>query len=227
MKVTVDPQRPIPGILIKNKWISEKTTLDLNRNEILRCMQYGTVYDEYGNVIDMNNLNNIELHNHIKSIQKSIKETTTVEENSINNIKESDLINESLLYDNKDKKEHIDIKEDLKPDYSLSIISCSKQDDYIQLEVQFNTSVGTIGGNMYGLFTTIGNRPSILEYKSNEEWIKFNNKFRNFSTINNNDKFIFRLIPRNNSSIKYKVCIKESNNVLAETNGLIDVSKII
>ena len=72
MKVTVDPHRPISGILPKNKMISEKTELDLNRAEIVRCTQFGTVYDEDMNVIDIDNIDRLfkqtnkkELFNHI------------------------------------------------------------------------------------------------------------------------------------------------------------------
>ena len=52
MKVKVNPQRPIPGILPKNKWIDHEMECDLNKSEIMRCMQFGTVYDMEGVVID-------------------------------------------------------------------------------------------------------------------------------------------------------------------------------
>ena len=59
MKVKVIPQRPISGILPKNKWIDQEMECDLNKAEIMRCMQFGSVYDMSGRVIDTKYLQEI------------------------------------------------------------------------------------------------------------------------------------------------------------------------
>lgn len=252
MKVTVDPQRPIPGILLKNKLITEKVSLDLNRNEILRCMQYGTVYDEYGNAIDIRSLNKLELHNHIRNITgiagttisagktKICNTTEIVGEKYTTNIKEFNIngINSSNE-DNKpafkkiEEPMHIDlvpVKSDIsKPDFCLDVISCKKEDKYIEIILKLKAlkDIKSKDGNLYGLFTIIGKRPSILEYKlDNDNWIKFNNKFNSFNTINDGDEFIFRLIPKDNSNIKFKVNIKESNCIIAEVESEINITDL-
>ena len=54
MLVKVIPQRPILGILPKNKWISDEMELDLNKREITHCMQFGSVYIGDVLVTDLN-----------------------------------------------------------------------------------------------------------------------------------------------------------------------------
>lgn len=215
MIVTVVPQRPISGILQKNKLITEKIKLDLNRNEIIRCMKYGTVYDENMNMLDETSLNKLELLNHIKNIQiknENISNTEVIQ------VKEYTKNNDAIV------EEKIEVKPELVKDYKLDIVSCDKTDDSYIITVKFNTSVGTIGGNIYGLFN-VNNRPLALEYKSEGTWIKFNNKFANFSTLTDGDTFVFRIVPKNNSNIKFKISIKEGNEVLANAEDIINIEK--
>lgn len=52
MRVKVIPNRPIPGLLPKNAMLTGEACLDLNKREILYCMNFGNVFDEEGTVID-------------------------------------------------------------------------------------------------------------------------------------------------------------------------------
>ena len=71
-------------------------------------------------------------------------------------------------------------------------------------------------GKLYGLFNiTSGTRP-VLEFKVNDEWLKFNNKFADFASIENGAKFVFRFTPKNENEFSYKIVIKEANEVLVK-----------
>lgn len=232
MIVIVDPQRPIPGILEKNKFISEKTKLDLNRNEIIRCMNFGSVYDENMNILDENSLNKIELHNSIKNIQTKNKFIISSEKKEDDNLLRvvqramTDYIVKDMdqkIFNDIEKENSNYTKQDIKREYSLNIVSCEKVENAYIVTIQFNSSDETIDGNMYGLFNVIGSRPSSLEYKVGNDFVKFNNKFANFSTLTNCDTFVFRVVPRNNSNIKFKVSIKENNEVLASVEDIITI----
>lgn len=237
MIVRVEPQRPIPGILPKNKWIDKPMELDLNKNEIIRCSQYGSVY--YQNIlVDNTNVDNI-----IKNIKKvSNKNIVVVEEQisessietattSIGDTFTIDMQNQNSIdvsVNAEQTTESITIDNTKNEDYKLQLLSVSKNEDFVIVETEFNTEVGKIGGNMYGLFSIVGgNRPSTLEYNIlDDSWIKFNNKFANLSVLENGNKFIFRFIPKNDLPIKFRIFIKEGNNVLAKLEGDIDPSNI-
>ena len=78
MKVKVVPKKPIPGILPKNKWIDVEMVLDLNKKEIAHCMQFGNVYDEYGNLIDSVRIKSMSSNNIIvKSVSRVNDVVTT------------------------------------------------------------------------------------------------------------------------------------------------------
>lgn len=230
MLVKVIPVKPIPGILPKNKYIDCEMILDLNKNEIIHCMQYGNVYDENETLIDA-----ISIHKKTVTIQK-IKPVETIKINKIEPIivKEVPEVatielvatenNEEVVIDSKSEPitdpiftyvEEV-IEEDKEESYfKLEEVSCVKEDNYVILETQMNTN-SKLEGNLYGLLSiTSGSRP-VIEYKVNNEWTKINNKFSNFNSIENGDKFVFRFTPKNENEFSYKIVIKEANEVLVK-----------
>lgn len=200
MIVRVVPMRPIPGILPKNKWISSEGVYDLNKAEIIRCSQYGSVYDEDNNLVDSN------YFSQLKNIDIKIPITDTIK---------IDIVAEEPL-----------VQPEVKKEYSIIVPSCVKDDDYIILTTKFNTDDGKISGNMYGLFSVSGKRPTSLEYKNDNEWVKFNNKFMNTSELEDGHEFIFRIKPNGEGNIKYRISIKEGNEVLAKLDSEIQTSKL-
>lgn len=227
MLVKVIPIRPIPGILPKNKWIDSEMTLDLNKNEIIHCMQFGNVYDENGDIIDAisvhkTDFDRIRIIKPIKLepvIIKEVPEMTLpelVEEQVIMgpiSIEESivepvlEVMPESITVEIEDEE----IKEESY--FKLEVVSCVKEDNYIILTTQMNTN-SKLEGKLYGLFNiTSGTRPTI-EFNTLSGWTKFNNKFADFETILNGDKLVFRFTPKNDNEFSYKILIKQANEVL-------------
>ena len=227
MKVTVDPHRPISGILPKNKMISEKTELDLNRAEIVRCTQFGTVYDEDMNVIDIDNIDRLFKQSNKKKLFKHIDFNLAEKEKEVIMPQMQETKNPLPLIDEETNKE-------LKSDtgfYVINKLPVEKNGNRIILPFEFKILSGDfdkVGGNLYGLLSFTGARPNQLEYLIGDNWIKFNNKFNNISTLTDGDKFTFRFIPKNNSVIKYKFMIKDSdtNSVIIEQDGEIDLKEI-
>lgn len=237
MVVKVFPVRPIPGILPKNKWIDSPITLDLNKNEIRHCMQYGHVYDENGKVIDNLSILNhdIKVQSNVKAVNNAevepivIKEISkdnkivetpkvayivdpisVVETNEVETVEE-DVVEETV----EEATEEELVEETIEEDYfKLKEISCIKDDKHIILELEMDTN-SKLEGTLYGLFSiTSGSKPNPLEFKVNDEWTKFNNKFADFTSIENGAKFIFRFSPKNENEFGYKILIKQANNVL-------------
>lgn len=235
MKVKVVPKRPISGILPKNKWIDSEMELDLNKAEIARCMQYGSVYDMSGNVIvDINKSGKIAKYDEaqLKSDNNNIKK----EYNKLlfdnfgpvvmSDIKPKEV--ESVMTVSEGEPVVIDMggklpegpvfvtgmsveeKEEIVSE--LEVLSCKKEDNYILLEVQFNSTDKL--ENVYGLFNVISGSRPVMEYKKEDNWVKFSNKFNQFSELNDGDKLIFRFVPKNESTIKYKLSIKKGNDLI-------------
>lgn len=235
MKVTVIPKRPIPAILPKNKWVDTEMELDLNKNEIKHCMQYGVVKDMSGVVIDERYIRDLKVV--IETAQKiEIKEpeiTTTVETDSepiIIDMSKEELpevatsgyleVIESFPVTPINEESIIEVEpsypETSKEYFILEQVSAKKEDEHIVLEVKMNTN-SKLEGDLYGLFTVIsGARPTPFEFKVGDEWFKFNNKFANFTTIENEAKFTFRLTPRGENEFTYRVSIKTGNDVLVK-----------
>lgn len=213
MKVKVIPTFPIPGILPKNKKIIEEMILDLNKNEIIHCMQYGNVFDENGHILDKFSLSKISFVEKCmkKYVQKAPKQVVLepekiVEDNNINILKE----------------ETEPIVEVVESYYGINIVSITK-DDYINIESVFDTNTKKLEGNLYGLFDiTKGPRPSLIEYKNGDEWITFAKKFTDFSELKDGDKLLFRLLPKNDSAITFALSIKEKNVVIATVSETIE-----
>ncbi len=241
MLVKVVPVRPIPGILPKNKWIDTEMVLDLNKNEIVHCMQFGNVYDEDGKLIDA-----ISVHQKAKVnpktkaveiietvevepvIVKEVPEVTTAEltvtENDEPMFIEADqepisepvaVYTEVLVEEEKEEPKYFDLK----------VVSCVKEDNYIILTTQMSTN-SKLEGKLYGLFNiTSGTRP-MIEFKVNDEWFKFNNKFADFTSIENEAKFVFRFSPKNENEFSYKIVIKEANEVLVKLEEKINPANL-
>ena len=214
MKEKVIPARPIPGILPKNKYIENETVLDLNKKEMIHCMQYGTLYDENGRIIDKYYLNK-PLVKIIKKIDTAIELTNkAISEASVQEHLEQEKIVKDNIVDYV-KEETETIIEEIKPEYNINMVSITK-DDYITIETEFSTNVEKLEGNLYGLLDiTQGPKPTVIEYKSGENWIKFAKKFTDFKVINNGDKFVFRIMPKNGSPFMINLSIKEKNEVVA------------
>jgi hypothetical protein len=241
MIVKVVPVRPIHGILPKNKWLDTEMVLDLNKNEIVYCMQFGNVYDEDGKLIDA-----ISVHQKAKVnpktkaveiietvavepvIVKEVPEVATVELTTTENDEpmvieaEQEPISEPVAVYTEVAVE----EEKEEPKYfNLEVSSCVKEDEYIILTTQMNTN-SKLEGNLYGLFNvTSGTRP-VVEYKLNDEWVKINNKFANFTKIENEDKFVFRFTPKNENEFSYKIVIKEANEVLTKLEEKINPANL-
>lgn len=250
MKVLIIPKKPIPGILPKNKWIDTKMVLDLNKNEILHCMQFGTVYDESGNMIDSIRVKNIPTSIHKEIIQKPITKPVIVEETVSTSITVSE--GEPMVIEAKSnpieepviimspitvepiveevieepvKVEEVNIVEDIKED-EPTYFSYSREDDYIIVKAISGYDCN-IEGNLYGLFTiTSGPRPSSIEYLNGDTWVKFSNKFANFDVVKPLDLFIFRFIPKNENEFSFKISIKEANQVLLQLEDKVNPSEI-
>lgn len=210
MIVTVDPQRPISGILPKNKWITEKTELDLNRNEIIRCTQFGTVYDPDMNIINTHNIDEIIDLDNKRQLSKCIED---LKYHTLDILDKDVLFGKQEETPKKEIPEEITVDNDLKIEYTLNQVNYYKEDDYTVVEMEFNTTGETISGDLYGLFMIIGTKASTLEYKSGDNWQRFNNKFANMSTLSNGDKFVFRFILKesNVSNVRYKMYIKDKS----------------
>lgn len=236
MKVKVVPKRPISGILPKNKWIDTEMELDLNKIEIARCMQFGSVYDMSGNIIDdkyVASLNPMGKKPYIKPLivfDSNVHIDTKVSEPEDIKSKTTVLTEEPIVIDMGGKlpeepvivNEAVVEKEEVVSE--LELLSCKKEDDYILLEVQFNSTDKL--ENVYGLFNvTSGSRP-VMEYKKEENWIKFSNKFNQFSELNDGDKLVFRFVPKNESPIKYKISIKEGNNLICSIEEKINPEEL-
>lgn len=236
MKVKVIPKKPIPGILPKNKWIDMEMELDLNKSEITHCMQFGSVYDENGKLIDSLSIKSIPtsiIPNRVKPVKKVVIEEniiTTVEtvgepikidmskyerpEVTYINAHTDEVIKEEPIVE-----EIIEVEpswpETSKEYFILDKVSVKKEEDYIILEVESNSNY-TLEGNLYGLLSVIsGTRPTPFEFKVGGEWFKFNNKFANFSAIENGAKFVFRFSPKSENEFTVRIVIKEANNELA------------
>ena len=246
MKVLVVPKRSIPGILPNNKWINGEMVLDLNKTEIRHCMCHGYVYDEHGNYIDERYLDNIDKlvstpkvtvvkeENPLPEVAVITSDTTESEPLIIDMSKEdipevvtTGIIGHEIIEETPAVEEVAyaieEIKEEVKEElyYNLEVASISKVDEYIILVVEMNSNA-KLEGNLYGLFTiTSGARPSV-EFNVGNEWFKFNSKFADFTCIENEAKFIFRFIPRNENPFAYRILIKEASEVLTKLEGTIN-----
>lgn len=245
MKVTVIPKRPIPGILPKNKWIDREMELDLNKNEIKFCMQNAIVKDMNGNVIDELYVKKLSMQCIV--IEKEVEqEPVTLSiltgEPIIIDMKAElpevatsgylDIIEPVVLEDVKEEsavEEVIEVEpsypETPKEYFNLEEVSVKKEDEYIVLEVKMDTN-SKLEGSLYGLCSIISGPRPIMEYKNGEDWIKFSNKFANFETIENDDRFVFRFIPKNENEFTYRVSIKTGNDVLAKLENIIKPSEL-
>lgn len=250
MKVTVVPKRPIPAILPKNKWIDSKMELDLNKNEIKHCMQYGDVYNEDGVLMDELNIKKVsdEFLTEVAKVvlgEKSIPDMGYLDGSTI--IKTSDLKLEDLprvtaedfkavtveefnhIVDpiiNEEKLENVEDEEELETIYYALKPHYSKEDNYIILEVEMETN-SKLEGNLYGLFSIIsGPKPVPFEYKTETGWVKFNNKFTNFDKLENGDKLIFRLTPKNENEFTYRILIREGSTDLVKLEEKVNPSEL-
>lgn len=249
MKVKVIPKKPIPGILPKNKWIDTEMELDLNKKEIMHCMQFGIVYDESGNMIDSFSIKKVPVN--IIKVEKPIIQKVSItniepiitkvkeigEEEKVVEVLDAETttvsIGEPITIDMSNEKvpevittgpiEFEPVEEVIEESFcNLDIVSCIKENEYIILETQLSTNT-KLEGNLYGLFLIIsGDRPSSLEFNVGNEWFKFNNKFANFTYIENNSTFLFRFIPKNENEFGFKILIKESNVELAKLESKIN-----
>lgn len=233
MQVRVVPLRPIPGILPKNKWICEEMELDLNRREIIYCMKFGNVYHNDNLISDMASLNSIYLQKEITkvNITEALEEIISKPETPIIFEEPVGVPIQEVVDDNnpfvKIGEEEPVIIPDAKIDYTLKMVSVVKEDNYIILTTQFNTEHGKIGGNMYGLFNIVnGTRPSSIDYKVDDSWVKINNKFASLNVIEDGQTFTFRLLPKNNNVFKVKIAIKELQNELVKLEEEIDPSNL-
>lgn len=229
MKVTVIPKRPIPGILPKNKWIDTKMELDLNVTEIKRCMQFGIVCDEEGNVIDeLRLLNPITVKKPIIPEMKVIIPPVVIDkkEVKVETPNEPIFIGSPVVVDAPITNKEVEVE------YLTSIkeVSCIKEDNYIILELEFNTKNKL--ENVSAFFKV--NSGSKVEYKSeNDKWVKFNHKFSSFEELKDGTKFVFRFIPNHKSLLKYSISIiqeKETEDGVITTstdlNETIDQSNL-
>lgn len=254
MKVVIIPKKPIPGILPKNKWIDSKMVLDLNKNEIKHCMQFGNVYDESGNLIDAISIKNISDR---KSTEKVVSESNTenkipekpsaepLEKQNIQKepvkeeIKEEEpvvepavveepVIEEEPVEDPVPEEEPV-IEEEVDteaPYYNLQVLSCNKEDEYIVLTAMMDTN-DKLEGNLYGLFNVIaGAKPTSIEYKNADNWVKFGSKFASFESISNGDTYTFRFIPKDGSEFAFRILIKEGNNEVSKLEAKLNPSKM-
>ena len=225
MLVKVIPVRPIPGILPKNKWIDTEMVLDLNKNEIVHCMQFGNVYDEDRKLIDAISVHKADFG---KPKAKPVEVVKPVEVEPVI-VKDVPTVTMSEpVKEEKSVEEPIIEVHPINPIVETTLenvenpvvcfleqVSCVKEDNYIILTTQMNTN-SKLEGNLYGLFNvTSGTRP-VIEYKLNDQWIKINNKFANFNKIESGDKFVFRFLPKNENEFSYKIVIKEANEVLTK-----------
>ena len=241
MKVLVIPKKPIPGILPKNKWIDTKMVLDLNKNEIKHCMQFGSVYDENNKLIDSISIKNIpDTISKEKSIE--IKEVI-INSNTENSIefnekqKEDENPNTKNLKEvsnpeEKKEVEHTELEENhveediVQEPYFNLVATYSPEDEYIILSAKMNTN-SKLEGNLYGLFSiTSGVKPSLIEYKSKDNWVKFSTKFSNFDEVENEDEFIFRIIPNGEEEFAFRILIKETNVELVKLEGKVNPKEL-
>lgn len=220
MKVKVIPKRPISGILPKNKWIDSEMELELNKNEIARCMQFGTVYDMNGNIIDDKYLHTIDL-----VINKQSNFTPNISRLTSPIIKDEPIV--IISEDKADSQKQLSDKDNITEEILLTefeVISNKKENEYNILELQFNSTQKL--ENVYGLFNIISGSRPVIEYKNGENWIKFNNKFNNFSFLEDGTKFVFRFIPKNESPITYRITIKKGNNIITQFEQKINFEEL-
>ena len=245
MKVVVIPKRPIPGILPKNKWISEKTVLDLNKNEIKHCMQFGNVYDEKGNLIDSISIKTLsfDVKPVVEEVVEPVMATAGYSTPVVDEVEEPEVVltttpvEEPVVVVTEEVVEPV-VEEvvtvepvaeepevvDEVPYYNLNT-SYTKEDDYIILEAEVNTN-SKLEGSLYGLFSVVsGTKPSI-EYKSGDNWIKFSNKFANFDKIENGDKFVFRFAPKNENEFTYRILIREGSTEFVRLEGKVNPAEL-
>ena len=238
MKVKVVPVRPIPGILPKNKWIDSEIELDLNKNEIVHCMQFGNVYDEDGNIIDAISIHKKKYVKPKVTIIKSnevepamVKEVPevaltelTVTENAepmVIEVESEPVIDPILTYVEEVVED--EIKEEVF--FTLEEVSCVKEEDYIILETQLKTN-SKLEGNLYGLFSVTSGPKPTFEFNVNDEWFKFSNKFANFDSMEDGAKLVFRFLPKNENVFSYRILIKEANEVLVKLEGKVNPTSL-
>lgn len=229
MKVKVIPMRPIPGILPKNKWIDTEIELDLNVMEIRRCMQYGSVY--YENEImdntklclfnnDETKLSSVKIELPQRIITTETKGVLEIDEKEVTSLK-SDQPSKSFIENNQSDETEID------NELKIKELSCIREDNYIILELQFNTNSLFNLDNVNGTFKV--NSGSKIEYKSDsDKWVKFNYKFNTFEQLENDTKFIFRFIPNHKSLLKYHLILKQDkeDGIEVDLSGTIDQSNL-
>jgi hypothetical protein len=215
MKVVVDPKMPIPGILEKNKFLVEKMELDLNEKEIYRCMQFGTVYNENGDVIDLEYLNSISKHKFRKPYSKP---EITIKSRPFGNNRHSEPETPTVM--------SLRPTEEEQGELSIVEVSCTKEEDYIILELGAET--GSVSGDLFGLLSVFTNVKPMVEYKVKDRWVKFNGKFSNLSKVKAGDFFVFRIHPKNDSNMKYTFRLKdkENNNELFKLEGTINTENL-
>lgn len=208
MRVRVVPSRPISGILPKNKWLDTEMELELNKNEIIRCMQFGSVYNMDGELIK-------EVPSYTTNYtaplvqQKPLLINTDLEE-----------LSKSTPEDNSDEDILKQVPQ-VEIVNALKVLSASKEDDYVFLTAQFETNGEGFEGNLYGLLNFVGQNKPVVEFKQDDNWVKFGSKFSNFSSLKNEDKFEFRLTPKSEDEIKFKLLVKEGNKVLLQLEDVI------
>lgn len=234
MIVRVVPKRPIPGILPKNKWIDIEMELDLNEKEIKRCMQYGDVYFN-GEIIDEVKLISLSF---IKP-EKKIEYQPTIETTELEGVLEIDKPSitvitpvfkqpqESAIVEEKQETIMVNMPDVVEVINKLTEVSCVREDNYIILELQFNTNSVFNYENVIGMFKV--NSGSKIEYKSDsDKWVKFNHKFNTFEKLENETKFVFRFNPSHKSLLKYHLTLKQEkeNGIEVNLDGTIDQANL-
>ena len=229
MKVKVIPVRPIPGILPKNKWIDMEMDLDLNKNEIVHCMQFGNVYDEDGKIIDAISVHKSDFMKPkmkaVETIEAALAKPAIIEVNPINPLPESirteEVVEEQVL---EEIEEVIETATEV-PVFKLEEVSCVKEENYIILETQLKTN-SKLEGNLYGLFSITSGPKPVVEVKVNDGWSKFGNKFADFNSMEDGTKLVFRFLPKNENEFSYRLSIKEANEILVKLEGKVNPAKL-
>ena len=229
MKVKVIPVRPIPAILPKNKWIDCEMELDLNKNEIVHCMQFGNVYDEDGKIIDAVSVHKKDFMKPktkaVEIIEAALIEPAVIEVNPINPLLEVIRTEEVVVEEVVEEiKEVIETVEEL-PVFNLEEVSCIKKEDFIILTTQLKTN-SKLEGNLYGLLSVTSGPKPTFEFRVNEEWFKFSNKFANFDSMEDGAKLVFRFLPKNENEFSYRILIKQANDVLVKLEGKVNPANL-
>ena len=213
MKVRVVPERPISGILPKNKWLDTEMELDLNKNEIIRCMQFGSVYNMNGELIK-------EVPSYVSTYTAPLVQPKPLLINADPAELSKPFVEETPVV-------HIPnvtvIEEEQKEEITklFLTVSASTEDEYVYLTVQFVPNGEGFEGNLYGLLNIQGQNKPVVEFKQEDNWVKFGSKFSNFNCLKNEDKFEFRLVPKTKDQIKFRVLVKEGNKVLVQLEDTI------